>query len=44
MKKDSLVRKPSGITSHQYLIGKEAEWEEYRAMVSGWEIDRYFMH
>ncbi|NLM84323.1 MAG: type I glutamate--ammonia ligase [Clostridiales bacterium] len=44
MKKDPLVRETLGDHVYtQYLIGKEAEWEEYRAMVSGWELDRYFI-
>jgi glutamine synthetase len=44
LKKDELIKKTLG--EHvltQYIIGKEAEWDEYRTRVSNWEIEKYFV-
>ena len=27
----------------QYILGKQAEWDEYRTRVSSWELERYFI-
>jgi len=26
-----------------YIVGKKAEWEEYRTSVSQWEINKYLV-
>lgn len=37
-----LMRDVLGATVHDYLVrAKRAEWDEYRAHVTSWEIDRY---
>lgn len=44
LKKDELMRETLG--EHvftQYILGKEAEWDEYRVQVSNWEIEKYFV-
>ncbi len=44
LKKDELMRETLG--EHvftQYIIGKEAEWDQYRVQVSNWELDKYFV-
>lgn len=40
--KSDLMREVLGDAVHGYLVrAKRAEWEEYRAHVTSWEIDRY---
>lgn len=42
--KDDLIKETLG--EHvltQYILGKEAEWNEYRTQVSDWEINKYFI-
>ena len=44
LRKDELMRETLG--EHvftQYILGKEAEWDEYRVQVSNWELDKYFV-
>ncbi len=44
LKKDELMGQTLG--EHvftQYIIGKAAEWDEYRVQVSNWELDKYFV-
>ncbi len=44
LKKDELIKETLG--EHvltQYILGKEAEWEEYRTRVSNWELEKYFI-
>lgn len=44
LQKDELIKSTLG--EHvltQYVIGKEAEWHDYRSHVSNWEIDKYFI-
>jgi glutamine synthetase len=44
MKKDELVRQTLGEHVFSYYVsGKEAEWDEYRTRVSGWELEKYFI-
>lgn len=41
---DPLVKEVLGDHIYQkYLAAKKKEWDEYRSMVSGWEIDRYLL-
>lgn len=44
LQKDQLIKDTLG--EHvlaQYIIGKEKEWDEYRASVSNWETEKYFI-
>jgi glutamine synthetase len=44
LQKDPLVRETLG--DHimtQYVVGKKAEWDEYRTRVSNWEVARYII-
>ena len=44
LKADTLVTDALGAhTTTQYLAGKYAEWDEYRARVTDWEIEKYIV-
>jgi glutamine synthetase len=45
LNRDELIKNTLG--EHvltQYILGKEAEWNEYRMRVSNWEIEKYFIN
>jgi glutamine synthetase len=45
MTRDSLIRETLGDHVYsQYVTGKKREWEEYRSIVTQWEIDRYMVN
>ena len=45
LKQDKLIMDTLGPhVSSQYIVGKEAEWEEYRTRVSSWERDKYMIN
>lgn len=42
MKADPLIRETLGDhTYHKYIYAKELEWDEYRKIVTNWELDHY---
>ena len=45
MTKDPLIRETIGEHVYsQYVTGKKHEWEEYRSIVTQWELDRYMVN
>ncbi len=43
LKKSELMRQTLGDhIYHKYIIAKEMEWNEYRALIHEWELKRYF--
>ena len=43
MEADSVVMEALGPYGARYIEGKRREWEEYRAQISQWELDRYLV-
>ncbi len=43
LRKDEVVQEALGVIYDEFIKVKEAEWNEYHAQVSQWEIDRYLM-
>ena len=43
LRKDEVVQEALGVIYDEFIQVKEAEWNEYHAQVSQWEIDRYLM-
>jgi glutamine synthetase len=41
LRKDEVVQGGLGVIYDEFIELKEAEWAEYHAQVSQWEIDRY---
>jgi glutamine synthetase len=41
LRKDEVVKDGLGVIYDEFVELKEAEWAEYHAHVSQWEIDRY---
>lgn len=45
MESDALIREVLGEhTFDQYVMGKRAEWEEFRTSVSQWEVNKYMVN
>jgi len=44
LKKDELIKATLGKhVFHQYVLGKQAEWDDYKRRVSNWELEKYFV-
>ena len=44
LEKDELMRETLGEhVFDQYILGKRAEWDEYRVQITNWELDKYFV-
>ena len=41
LRKDEVVQGALGVIYDEFVALKQAEWSEYHAQVSKWEVDRY---
>lgn len=44
LKKDELIKATLGKhVFEQYVLGKQAEWDDYKSRVTSWELEKYFV-